>query len=509
MVRVIRQDVPFPHGTGREKSGSALNRNARALWGGRLKPRVFISYSWSSPGHQARIRQWAEQLLHDGIDVVLDTWALQEGDDKYAFMETMVSGDAVTHVLVFSDSEYGKKADARVAGVGTEAQIISSEVYLRVKQSKFLPVVCEFDDAGEPCLPVFLKNRIWIDFSSPEASNNNWEQLIRVLYGKPAYEKPALGKAPTYITSAVAIPASPTSAKFAALRQALVQEKRGLKGYRQDYLDACCAYADELRIRTRPDVQNMGQRVLEDCGKLKLVRDQIVDWVLLEAGANSSAEFDEALTSLLERLLDLKSRPPELNAWNEGWFEAHSIFVYETFLYIVGALLETGLFRSIHLILTHHYLLPDTAASGPERFATFGAFYGYSESLQILAPEGQRLYAPAAELIKRQADRTDLPLKAIMQAELLVLMMAFVTKGSYWLPQTLLYSHYSSFPFFVKAARRRDFQKLATITGFDSGDRLRTALKAGLEKFDQWNDYRMRFLSIWEAMNADHLDTLA
>lgn len=476
-----------------------------------MKPRAFISYSWSSPGHQARIRQWAEQLVNDGVDVVLDIWDLKEGDDKYAFMEKMVTDDTVTHVLVFSDSEYAAKADARKAGVGTESQIISREVYSKVQQSKFLPVVCEFNISGEPFLPTFFKSRIWIDFSSPEAANDNWEQLIRVLYGKPAYEKPTLGKAPTYVTTDVTVPASPAGAKFAALRQAIVQEKRGVKVYRQDFLDACCDYADALRIRDRPDVENMGQRVLEDCGKLKLVRDQIVDWVLLESGAGASEEFGEALVTLLERLLELKSRPPEVNSWNDVWFEAHRVFVYEAFLYIVAGLLKTDSFSSLRLTLTNHYMLPETEASGVNRFGSFDAFYGYSNSLQILAPEGKKLYAPAAELIKRQADRTDLPFADIMQAELLVLMMAFITDGCQWYPQTL---HYSSragaFPFFVRASRRRDFQKLVKITGIGSGEELRAAVKAGHERLgvNRWHDFWMSDRSFWGSMNMDGLDTL-
>ena len=74
------------------------------------------------------------------------------------------------------DKTYSQKADARKAGVGTESQIISKEVYEKVDQSKFIPIVCEFDDNGEPFLPTFLKSRIWIDFSTPEASNENWER---------------------------------------------------------------------------------------------------------------------------------------------------------------------------------------------------------------------------------------------------------------------------------------------------------------------------------------------
>lgn len=166
---------------------------------GRPQPRAFISYSWSSPGHQARIRQWAEQLVADGVDVILDIWDLNEGDDKYAFMEKIVTDKSVSHVLVFCDLDYATKSDARKAGVGTESQIISREVYDKVRQSKFIPIACEFDSDGEPCLPTFLKSRIWIDFSSPEAANEHWEQLVRVLYGKPAFEKPTPGKPPAYI----------------------------------------------------------------------------------------------------------------------------------------------------------------------------------------------------------------------------------------------------------------------------------------------------------------------
>ncbi len=477
-----------------------------------MKPKVFISYSWSSPGHQARIRDWAEQLVNDGVDVVLDVWDLREGDDKYAFMEKMVTDESVTHVLVFSDSQYAAKADAREAGVGTESQIISREVYSKVRQSKFLPVVCEFDDSKEPFLPTFLKSRIWIDFSSPEAANDNWEQLIRVLYGKPAYEKPTLGQAPAYVTTDVSVPASPASVRFAALRQAIVQEKRQLKIYRQDFLDACCSYADTLRIRARPDVTTMGQRVLEDCGKLKLVRDQLLEWVLLESATNPSLEFAEALASLLERLLELKSRPSEVNSWNSVWFEAHRVFVYEAFLYIVAALLKTDSFDTLHLVLTHHYLLPETEASGMNRFDKFAAFYGDSDALQILAPAGIQLKAPAAELIKRQADRRDLPFVAVMQAELLVFMMDLVTKDGRWHPQTLYYWNRSgAFPFFVRAARHRDFQKLAKITGVSSGVELRAAVKAGLERQGtaRWRNFGLGAQSLLESVNIDALDTLS
>jgi len=101
--------------------------------------------------------------------VVLDIFDLKEGQDKYTFMERMVTDPRVTHVLVVCDKAYSEKADAKKAGVGTESQIISREVYEKVEQSKFIPLACEISEGGEPHLPTFFKSRIYVDFSSLEA----------------------------------------------------------------------------------------------------------------------------------------------------------------------------------------------------------------------------------------------------------------------------------------------------------------------------------------------------
>jgi hypothetical protein len=383
-----------------------------------MQPKVFISYSWSSATHQMLIKQWAEQLISDGIDVILDVFDLKEGNDKFVFMERMVTDPTVTHVLIISDKTYSEKADTRKAGVGTESQIISKEVYEKVDQSKFIPIVCEFSDDGNPYLPTFLKSRIWINFSSPEAVNENWEQLVRLIFGKPQHEKPKLGKPPAYITNDKASPSSPAITKFNAFRQALLQEKKGLSFYRKDFLTACISFADDLRVRERPKVDSFGKKVLEDCGKLKHVRNHIIDWITLESTTAPTDDFCQALLGFLEELLELKSRPAELNSWNDTWFEAHSLFVYETFLYSVAALLKTNAYNILHEILTSHYLLPKSDRSSDNKFTAFDCFYGYSDTLQAeLAPAGKRLYSPAAELIKRQADREDLPFEAIIEAE--------------------------------------------------------------------------------------------
>lgn len=476
-----------------------------------VEPKVFISYSWTDQAHQELVKHWAERMIADSIDVVLDIYDLKEGHDKYAFMERMVTDPSVTHVLVICDKKYAEKANTRKAGVGTESQIISSEVYEKVEQSKFIPIVCEFGDDGEPILPAFMKSRMWINFSSSEAENENWEQLVRLLYGKPQHVKPKKGKAPSYITSDTPVPTSESFAKFNSLKQAVLQGKKGISHYRRDFIESCIAYADDLRVRERPAVDSMGEKVVEDCGKLKAIRNHLCDWILLEGEITDSEELSDAVIDVLEKLRELKSRPPEINTWNDSWFDAHAVFVYEAFLYIIAALLKTGAYHVLHEIYSSHYLLPSTDRYGRSNYERFDCFYGYSESLQaVLAPEGRSLYAPTAELLKRQADREDLPFDDIMQAELLTLLMSFITPDIRWYPQTLHYSsHGNGYPFFVRATQHKHYKKLSIITGILTVDELRKKVKEGHDRVgvSQWRNFIFE-RNFWSTMNLDELDKL-
>jgi len=157
-------------------------------------PVVFVSYSWSSPEHEDFVMRLATKLRSDGVDVRLDKWELKEGHDKYGFMESMVKDPTVSRVLVLCDRQYKEKADARAGGVGTETQIISAEIYGKVKQDKFVPVVCELDEHGQPFLPVFMNTRIFIHISPTAPFADGYDRLLRNIYDRPLNQKPELGK---------------------------------------------------------------------------------------------------------------------------------------------------------------------------------------------------------------------------------------------------------------------------------------------------------------------------
>lgn len=137
--------------------------------GGSLQPKVFISYSWTTPQHEQWVLDLADRLSGDGIVVTLDKWDLKEGQDKHAFMEQMVHDETIGKVLVICDRGYQVKADDRKGGVGTESQLISKEVYDNTGQEKFIPIVREYDKDGNPARKASQRRRDKTEASSISA----------------------------------------------------------------------------------------------------------------------------------------------------------------------------------------------------------------------------------------------------------------------------------------------------------------------------------------------------
>ncbi len=446
--------------------------------------------------------------------MVLDQYDLEPGDDTYKFMERMVADSTVSHVLVVCDKEYADKANARRAGVGVESQIISKEIYEGVEQSKFIPIVTEFSSDGKAILPVFMSSRFWIDFSSNEKVRDSWESLIRVLYDRPRLVKPKLGAIPKYLDEDSVENNSVIREKLEVFRSAVKARNPDIANHRAGLIASCVEFADGMRVKVPLTIsdQDLGSKVVNDCKQLVASRDGLLDWLLFDLGAGDQSVESATLTDVLEKLLELKARPEELGAWSDKWFGAHSVFVYESFLYIVAALIRFKRADLLRSIFEFSYLLPPTDR-GAEDFGRFDRFWGRSEVLSVVlqTPDGRNYFSTEAELIKRQATRTDLSFNEIMEAELLVFLASLTDNVCQWYPGTLHYAEYSWVsPFFLRATRHSDFELLARIVRIENADELRTRVR---ERFDTMNsnlmgNFRMQGSPFWSMMNLKNLDTL-
>lgn len=145
------------------------------------------------------VLELAERLRHHGVDVIYDKWELKEGQDKYKFMEKCVNDPEIKKVLIICYKTYTEKANTRTGGVGEETAIISPEIYKNVTQEKFIPIIAEKDENGEPYMPAYIKSRIYIDLSDLNTYEKEYKKLLRNIYEKPEFRKPKLGKKPEWL----------------------------------------------------------------------------------------------------------------------------------------------------------------------------------------------------------------------------------------------------------------------------------------------------------------------
>jgi hypothetical protein len=150
-------------------------------------PKVFISYSHDSEEHKAWVLSLATQLVSNGVDVVLDQWDVDLGDDVTAYMERGLT--TADRVLIVCTENYVTKANTLKGGVGYERMIITAEVASNLETKKFIPVL----RGGSPdVLPEFLGNRVYVDFRTDDA---HYDRLLRALLGIPN-ARPPIGRSP-------------------------------------------------------------------------------------------------------------------------------------------------------------------------------------------------------------------------------------------------------------------------------------------------------------------------
>lgn len=187
-------------------------------------------------------------------------------------MEQCVNNPEVDKVLIVCDQKYADKANNRKGGVGDETAIISTEIYGKVNQEKFIPIIAECDEEGNPYVPVYIKSRIYVDLSNAEQYEAEYEKLLRNIYEKPLFKKPKLGSKPEWLEE--------DSVNLFPL-QDLVRQLKGSSDVRKQnliirrFIDQ---YIEILKSYYDKDL-NAGQQVYETWMKTKNVRDYFLDFL--------------------------------------------------------------------------------------------------------------------------------------------------------------------------------------------------------------------------------------
>ncbi len=152
-------------------------------------PKAFISYAAFSEAHKEWVVALRNELVRNGIDVILAEIDLRSPMEITFFMEQSIK-DADAIILVCSNI-YVDKANRRQGGVGYET-VITSKMFAESEPSRrrWIPVLRENTLPASERIPTYLGSTMWLDMNSASWSRQPLSDLIRSI--REAKEKAPL-----------------------------------------------------------------------------------------------------------------------------------------------------------------------------------------------------------------------------------------------------------------------------------------------------------------------------
>lgn len=471
-------------------------------------PKVFISYSWSGPEHEQFVIELATTLRTHGVDAILDKWRLKPGQDKYVFMESMVTDPSVVKVLVICDRVYKKKADSRAGGVGTESQIISSELYSKVGQTKFIPVIAERDDNGKEFLPVFMAGRIYVDMSSDEKWGEGLDELLRLIYEQPLYPEPKLGEVPAFLKPESS--GLPMAKELPGVLRAIRDGKANREGLETLFVRSMLTEVRNQYVRPEGKAgydEEIYQAILQTKG----LRDQFAEYV--DALASFSGDEPKALRPciyLLEQLGQLFGPPIDNCTYVEGWADLYRFFALEATLIVTSSLLGHERWQMLRHFLKYPYLVrTDHSDRKAESIVIFDS---YLSSMDEHRNDRLRLNRASltADMLKERCSAEHAQFNELVQADVFLALYGVVQlQGqsntsfyNFWRPRTTVYSsEVRNLPIFIKAIdpdlRSSIYFSIGVISGTDLATRITDAQSKtdDFRHLSQTRSFRFNFLN--------------
>ena len=438
--------------------------------------KVFLSYSWSNSEHEDWVLDLATRLRESGVDAILDKWDLKEGQEANAFMEKMVSDEEITNVIIVSDRVYAEKSDSRKGGAGTEAQIISKELYEGEDQQKFVAVVTERNDEDEPYLPAYYTSRVYIDFSDRGRYSDSFEQLLRWIENKPSHKKPNLGKLPSYLTDEEAIISLSTNTSKRRAYDAIVEVKKHAYPATKDYFEL---FTDELqKFRLSTDVDPLSDEFSQNFESFVSYRDECLDVMKGIARYAHEDRYLELVHEFFERFLQYFEAPEGWMSYREFVFDNYKFFAHELFLHCGAVFVDELRADLFNVLVERQYYLRRKADFGGDPLVDYTEFRQHLKSLEVrkgkLAPRRPSL---VGDMMKERSASTGTDFRSIMQVDFLLFVRADLANLSdfhRWWPETLVFLEFDNraFEIFERSRSSKYFEKIRPFLGNATKDDL-------------------------------------
>jgi hypothetical protein len=431
------------------------------------EPELFISYSWTSPDHEAWVLKFAEDLASQGVNVVLDKWDLKPGHDANAFMESMVTKPSVKKVVLVCDEAYVKKSDGRSGGAGTEAQIISPKLYAETQQDKFVAVVRERDANGKAFLPAYYGGRIYIDLSNASSYGSEFDRLLRWVFDKPLYVRPEKGAVPAFLDETRAPAKIASSVVFHRASEAIRSNAPNSAAALSEYFDLIIGGLELFRVKTADNDRNtFDDVVVSSIDEFTPYRNELIELFATIARYAPQESMLITLHRFFEKCIPFMNTPSNVHTYMDWDYDNYRFVVHELFLYCIAAFLKLEHFNAAAYFVDVEYYWVNRF----DNEKTMHQFTVFREHVRTFEHRNARLnfnrLSVRADKLKERNAGTGVEFQYIMAADF-ILYYRGETADRYggWFPETLLYvdRHAGPFEMFSRAKSKAYFEKIKAL----------------------------------------------
>ena len=419
----------------------------------------------------------AQRLVADGIDAITDFWNLKPGNDKYQFMESMVTDKTIDFVLIICDKTYTEKANGRTGGVGDETAIISSELYGKFKQEKFLPLILEKDEDGTPFVPTYIKSRIYFDFSDDDNYENEYETLMRHIYKEPLISKPKIGSKPEWLNS---IDTSKLRSGITILKTANNDLRKNMAV--SDFPKIFASKIKEFKIDTsNSDTNFIASEIVAKIDAMKPLRDIYLDF--LKEVISSEKDIVSFIYNFFETTYnELMLVDKNIYSWFDYSFDHYTIFIWELFVCTITYLRHYEQYSLIHDTLTHTYYLQGQISSSINMEAcSFVKFRCYSKIVDDTYRHKENLFSKTADMMISRSKEPIITKQSFSETDIFLTQMSFALKQTYYKRYWFALSYiYTDNPdnLWIRLSSREYCEKILPLFGVSSINELKKVIAA-------------------------------
>ena len=434
-------------------------------------------------------------LVSNGVEVKYDKWDLKKGQDKYSFMESMVQDETIEKVLIICEHGYKEKSDKREGGVGTEVQIITPELYGKVKQTKFVPIIAEIGEEFESYIPTFLKARIGIDMSSIEKYEEGYEELLRLIYDIPKFTKPKLGVMPKFLEEKPSL-SYKTQHTINNIKNGILKKPEIIDYYIQDFIPQFVEILNDFQIEYREIKEQGDEIVYNKITDMLPLRNQYIDF--LETICKLKQIDIDNIISLFEQIYKYTDYQ-KCGQFSEYQFDQYKFFIMEILLYTISILTKYNMYEEIFILVNTPYFV-QSIYDNNEKPHSINIFYNHIKSLEH---RNQRLSLnkvcyTAQLLIDRSVFNNKDYSQDIINADLLIHYLTSIKLGTLsnsWFPILYIYKkERDKLDIFKKLISNRYFEKIKKLFGVKTIEELRNKISGINEDYAQY----MRHSNTWE-----------